>query len=71
MRISVTAVEEATMTNSNTWARVSHGPSFITTLALSLLLAASSASAANLTVNCPGGGTGGYPSITAALGILQ
>jgi hypothetical protein len=42
----------------------------IATIVVSALLAASSASAADLTVVCPGGGPvgpGAYPSITAAL----
>src|SRR6266699_2962038 len=39
-------------------------------LVASMLLAASSVSAANLTVICPGGGPGAYPSITAALNAI-
>ena len=62
--------EEATMTNSNASARVLQGLVFCAMLVASVLLAASSASAANLTVICPGGGPGAYPSITAALSAI-
>jgi hypothetical protein len=62
--------EEATMTNSNASARVLQGLVFCAMLVASVLLAASSASAANLTVICPGGGPGAYPSITAALNAI-
>jgi len=62
--------EEATMTNSNASARVLQGLVFCAMLVASVLLAASSASAANLIVICPGGGPGAYPSITAALNAI-
>jgi len=62
--------EEASMTNSKASARVLQGLVFCAMLVASVLLAASSASAANLTVICPGGGPGAYPSITAALSAI-
>jgi hypothetical protein len=62
--------EEATMTNSNTFARVLQGLAFCAVLVASVLLAASSASAADLTVICPGGGPGAYSSVTAALNAI-
>jgi hypothetical protein len=62
--------EEATMTNSNASARVLQGLFFCAMLVASVLLAASAASAADLTVICPGGGPGAYPSITAALNAI-
>ena len=43
---------------------------FISTLVVSVLVAAGPASAADLTVICPGGGPGAYPSITAALNAI-
>jgi hypothetical protein len=62
--------EEATMTNSNASARVLQGLVFGAMLVASVLLATSSVSAADLTVICPGGGPGAYPSITAALNAI-
>jgi len=58
------------MTNSNASARVLQGLVFGAMLVASVLLATSSASAADLTVICPSGGPGAYPSITAALNAI-
>jgi hypothetical protein len=58
------------MNTANSQARFLQRPSFIATLVVSLLLLAGSASAANLTVICPEGGPGAYPSITAALNAI-
>ena len=54
----------------NSSARVLHGLVFCAFLVASVL-AASSASAANLTVICPSGGPGAYSSINAALSTLD
>jgi Right handed beta helix region len=60
--------EETTMTTLVAfWRSFS---SFATTLAVLVLLATGSAVAADLTVICPNGGTGAYPSITAALNAI-
>jgi hypothetical protein len=68
--VSTSRYEEATMIYSNSSARVLHRLVFCSILVASVLLAASSASAANLTVICPGGGPGAYPSITSALNAI-
>ncbi len=58
------------MTNSNGSARVLQSLVFCAMLVAAVPLAASSRSAANLTVICPGGGPGAYPSITGALSAI-
>jgi hypothetical protein len=64
-------MKEAIMTISNTFRKALQNPNFIATLIVSLLLAASSPSAADFTVICPGGGPGAYPRsiVLAAKGI--
>jgi hypothetical protein len=68
--VSIRRAEQATITGTSASARVLHRLVFCAMLVASVLFAASSASAANLTVICPGGGPGAYPSITAALNAI-